>query len=380
VPNRAQSQADSPKEPRSRFAFIDGLRGIAALSVVLFHLRGPRQIYPDAFAAVFPQWFLNWFGYGWLGVQVFFVLSGFVIAYSLRATPVIVETTKAFFARRLLRLCPPYWATIAAVIAIDAASNLVLVDRYVPFPGLGTVLANATYVQNLFGLPELAPVFWTLALEIQLYFVLLLVLAVGQRRAEDGTLPPNRIAIRLAWIGGAASAIVSMTLDADQLLKHSNFASYWYMFALGALAYWCGSRQAPASLLLAGCALLMLSQFGIGIRAEFLAVAVTALALYAVTARGALGRTLTSRPLQYLGRISYSLYLLHTIVGGRVQNLGERLTGHDAALRLVWFVLALAASIVAADLLYRWVEAPSIGWAKSLKTSRRGVAPSTSAS
>src|ERR1041384_1835775 len=89
-----------------RISVVEAMRGIAAISVALFHfsvqLQGPVR---DIFA------------YGWLGVDVFFVISGFVIPLSLYGRGYSIRQFPQFMARRLVRLEPPYLASIVLVLA-----------------------------------------------------------------------------------------------------------------------------------------------------------------------------------------------------------------------------------------------------------------------
>src|SRR5438270_7283857 len=129
--NRGQrKQAVSPKrklattisdpasgESGQRFAFIDALRGIAALGVAAYHIYhyGPL---PKAAAAVTPKFLDITLRHGWMGVQIFFVISGFVIAYALRSAQITPGFLGNFAFRRSLRLDPPYWFTILFVIGL----------------------------------------------------------------------------------------------------------------------------------------------------------------------------------------------------------------------------------------------------------------------
>ncbi|MEK6262379.1 MAG: acyltransferase family protein, partial [Planctomycetota bacterium] len=97
--------------PASRFAFLDALRGLAAISIVGFHL------YRYEPAPENSQWFLpflieQWLIWGWIGVQFLLVISGFVIAYSFRDGLVTGGSVANFLVRRVVRLSPPYLVTL----------------------------------------------------------------------------------------------------------------------------------------------------------------------------------------------------------------------------------------------------------------------------
>jgi len=90
--------------------------------------------------------------------------------------------------------------------------------------------------------------------------------------------------------------------------------------------------------------------------------------IYVVGRLGHLGDWLSARWLQYLGRISYSLFLIHYAVGWIVVVLGHWFTGDRAVVAVFWLFAALAASIGAAHLMYKFVEVPSVRLARRLKT------------
>src|SRR5690349_17798349 len=98
----------------TRFEFLDGLRGIAALGVIFFHFNGSLKEHSH-----FSQFLLSALDLGHLGVQIFFVLSGFVIAYSLRQEKLSCLFVLRFFVRRSIRLDPPYWVAALAIIVLS---------------------------------------------------------------------------------------------------------------------------------------------------------------------------------------------------------------------------------------------------------------------
>lgn len=102
--------------PSRRFEFLDGLPGIAALAVILFHFNGTLKDH-GVFVAPAPLDFL--YGLGRYGVQIFFVLSGFVIAYSLRYEKITSLFCLRFFLKRSIRLDPPYWLIVALMVGLS---------------------------------------------------------------------------------------------------------------------------------------------------------------------------------------------------------------------------------------------------------------------
>src|SRR6266480_694785 len=109
-------QTDSTDE---RIETVDGLRGIAAIAVAWFHITNGAKWFLDGGV-------LEYSGrYGWLGVQVFFVISGFIIPYSLHRSHYSMSQFGRFMLRRVVRLDPPYLVTVVLIIALDYGSSLV---------------------------------------------------------------------------------------------------------------------------------------------------------------------------------------------------------------------------------------------------------------
>jgi peptidoglycan/LPS O-acetylase OafA/YrhL len=137
---------------KGRLSYLDSIRGIAALLVVFSHFLENTPIHNFLIFKFFTP--------GQCGVVLFFLLSGFVIPYSLKHSK---GSLKRFAISRFFRLYPAYWfsvflATITAVYFVGST------------PSLTTVFANLTMVQSLFRQPDLFGVYWTLLVELAFYF------------------------------------------------------------------------------------------------------------------------------------------------------------------------------------------------------------------
>src|SRR5438093_125008 len=106
-----------------RFVFVDALRGVAALLVAWHHITlwGPLESHSNR---LLPDFALTIARNGQYGVQMFFVISGFVIAYSIRGARVTTGVLGSFALRRSLRLDPPYWTAIVCVLALHVFGPL----------------------------------------------------------------------------------------------------------------------------------------------------------------------------------------------------------------------------------------------------------------
>ncbi|HEV8051978.1 MAG TPA: acyltransferase, partial [Parachlamydiaceae bacterium] len=158
-----------------RFEFLDGLRGIAALLVTCLHF---HTLIVERTPADFPLVFEHLFKNGNFGVQIFFVLSGFVIAYSIRNEIITSSFIMRFFLRRSMRLDPPYWITLIILTGLIVLGSLISSHGSTYVPSLKEFTLNAFYLPGFFGVDYILPVAWTLCLEFQFYiFFVLLVKA-----------------------------------------------------------------------------------------------------------------------------------------------------------------------------------------------------------
>jgi peptidoglycan/LPS O-acetylase OafA/YrhL len=326
--------------PDGRIATPDALRGIAALLVAIFHFTAGSGLLSawDPLARVG--------SYGWLGVDAFFVISGFVVPLSLlRKTPQI-RSAPRFLLRRYVRVGLPYLAAgIASWCAWWASSRFYPgFQGQAPQPPTAMGLAcHLTYSCDLIGRPWANGVFWTLAIEFQYYAAIAVLMPLLAR------MPP-----------GAGRGLVSLVALTAFLSPGTLAFAYAPLFVQGGavLAHRRGLLTRRAlHLCLAIAALLVLIRFNPG---EALAGIATALAI--AHARFA------SRMLLWLGGISYSLYLVHGSVGGRVLNLAAR-WGNARELAYFSIAVALAASLAAAWIFNRLVEAPCLAWSRSVSAS-----------
>jgi peptidoglycan/LPS O-acetylase OafA/YrhL len=354
------SRADGEPRPSvgPRYAFVDSLRGLAACAVMLYHysggdLRAPlARVLSDPVVAALRG--------GWLGVQVFFVLSGFVIAKTVGDRAMTPTGAVRFALRRQVRLDPPYWASIALACASAWAFG---VSRHQPYtlPSLGSVAAHLVYLQEFLGVRAIQSVYWTLAIEVQFYLVLVMSLALLQ--------PVRRHAV---WVV-LASALGSLAQSMNWRFVHGWFIPHWYLFALGALAWWTQRRRASLG---AFVALVVWCAYEghVHDRSEPVAGALVAATL-ALAARGeGLERWLAWRPLTFLGTISYGIYLLHTIVGAHVRGLiGGVVHSRTPTGALIVTALASAVTVGCAWGLYRAVERPAMRLAARIRWSDRGA-------
>ena len=317
-----------------RWVALDALRGIASLSVAWFHFYWFSSLRSTLRLPGWADWTLS---HGSLGVEIFFVLSGVVISLSIFGDKVSWPYALRFAVRRSIRLDPPYWATLCLACIITTF----LGTR----PAWPIVLAHVFYLQNLLGFRNIVSQFWTLCYEVQFYLVLILLVAWGQRSREF-----------VGWLLALVPLAASLTLVAMGLPTHGWFLYWWYAFALGAgtTAMLKGKLNVRIWACVTGGILATGGIFG---DIHVIAVATTALAIGLAGRAGRLATWSGGPVLQYLGRISYSLYLTHFLGSNFAKVVAVR--AHSALSAGLVFAAATIIAIASAEALYRLVENPA---------------------
>lgn len=354
-----------------RFEFLDGLRGIAALGVVFFHFNSSLT---DHGIFVLPT-FINFIcGLGHHGVQIFFVLSGFVIAYSLRHETISSLFSLRFILKRSIRLDPPYWAIIAIPFLQKFLGIYVFEKNDESITTASQIFANLLYLPDILQVPRLLPVAWTLCLEIQFYIVFVLLIHLNQFLMrnfypEKGIFYYQSIFSYVVFGSLMMISIIQNTPWAILPDIPGLFINHWYSFFIGSLTCWTILKYLHTpwywiNIAIIGCYILFHGSD------EAIATMVTALIIYSVGVMENMHRFLSSWLFQYLGKISYSLYLIHWPIGMKIIDFSLRVFGNY--FNQAWSVsLLLAVSLIltllAAQVFYYLIEYPSLYLSRKLK-------------
>jgi len=330
-----------------RLNVLDLLRGVASLAVCWFHLTNGNENF-------LPQGWLRASGaYGWLGVNVFFVISGFIIPYSLFQGGYRLGDYGRFLLKRVLRLDPPYIAAIALIVGLGFLTSHMPGFRGQPFQvSAMQLLVHLGYANVLLGYPWLSPVFWTLAIELQYYLLVGLLFPL---------LISKRIAVRtITFVCLAVFAF---------LIPGRPFVFHWlFLFMLGIATFQFRKGDLSRAAYWIHWALLTVGACYMDGVVVGLAGAATALVIAFVNAK-------PGKPWIFFGLISYSLYLIHVPIGGRVINLAERLP-RTLMIELLALATGLALSIFTAWLFYKWIERPAQRWSAAIGYRQKLPAPS----
>jgi peptidoglycan/LPS O-acetylase OafA/YrhL len=280
---------------------------------------------------------------------MFFVLSGFIVPYSMARAGYRVLDFPRFVLKRITRIDPPYLVTIALVLFLQYLSSLSPLFRGERLRmDWVQLFAHVGYLAPFFQKWWYSPVFWTLAVEFQYYLVLAAMFPV---------LFSNKALLRLGAVLGLLA--LGSIIPAGQTV-----AWYFPIFLAGIVL--CQSRI--CDLLRSELLMYPLLVFGVLFaRFGWPPTVVAVFTCLMITFVKTCPMFLCS-----LGDISYSLYLLHWPLGTRVMNFGNRFAHGEFQFDLL-LLAGLAISLVSAWLMYRWVELPAKNLASRIKYKVRGT-------
>lgn len=367
------SEQDGRAAPR--FHAVDALRGIAALSVLFFHLyRSSAQ--SEVLQAAFPEPLKVALDYSRSGVAIFFVISGFVIGHTTRNLPPRMREGLAFSLRRQVRLDPPYYVVMLGVLL------LTIVERQIPgleyrYIGLKQFLVNMFYLQDFTGTEGVLAVAWTLCLEVQFYLVVVLLVLLAGRVTPDQASRKRLVVVAALTLGAVSLAVPLLGVQTGPW-----FIGTWWMFCLGLSISWFlhghirgWTMIAILSILGMWFAVTPIVHGNYPWGGPWFAWA-TGVLIAALVVTGRLSGPVP-RPLLYFGTLSYSLYLVHLPVIDTLLGALFKLTSNSVAGALLAYLAGAGASIAVAHVLQRVVERRSIRWSKRIGTTSSDTVPAT---
>ena len=330
---------------------VDALKAVAAQLIVLHHLAvyGPMSDVVYGHAA---GWFDWLYRDARMAVQVFFVVGGFLAARALAPDGVAAFSSPlALLWRRYCRLAIPYLTAILLSVGAAALARAWLEHEYVPSsPTLPQLLAHVFLLHDILGHEALSAGIWYVAIDFQLFGLMVVLLWFAR--------PASNAGAARRWL---APFLVSLLAVAS--LFHFNrdpawdpWALYFFaVYALGAVAYW-ASERTHCALWLAALAALALISVVVDFRERILVALTVALAIALAHRTGLSERWPNLRWLSFLGRISYSVFLVHFPVCMLINAAVFRFFQGDPLANLLGLVVAWGASIAAGWLLYHLVE------------------------
>lgn len=342
----------------SRLLHIDALKAFAAQLIVLHHLAAYGPI-ADAVQTLAPQLISALYHYGRMAVQVFLVVGGFLSARALSSRGQVFDGSLfEQVSRRYLRLTLPFLAAVLLTLFCSALVSAWLPELVPASVSLAQLLAHATLLHGVLGFESLTVGAWYVAVDFQLFGLLLLLLWLAPRLGLTRA--------RARFVGPALILLMCLAslfiFNRDSGLD--NWAPYYFgAYGLGALVHYLGLvsyRRLGLYLISAAVLLALLFDF----RERIALALMTACLLAWLQQRHQNGHTLldgrrAAPLLAHLGTHSYSLFLVHFSVCLLVNGLFEHRDAEHGTAALLAAFAALLLSNLAAIPFHRWIEAPS---------------------
>lgn len=317
---------------------ITFLRGIASLLVCFQHLigagnlEGEKYLKSDNILQIL-------YGFGYVGVYMFFTISAFIIPYSLYQNKYHIRNFFSYLLRRAIRLDPPYWLRLLSVVLI-----IVFLPSYKVEPDTFDVerlLAHLFYMNWYFGYEWFSLMYWTLEIEFQFYILIGLCYNLFTHK--------NKIISYLSLI---------IFLFATYITPNSyTIFAYGEIFIVGILVflYYTKHFSYKEFIIFLVCAILI----------ALLKQPLKTLAPTLLTSACILWLNLDTKIGNFLGKISYSLYLVHAPIGQRLIYESFNFI-QNPLLRTCWVIFAIFVAILAAYIYYLVIEKPFIALSKKV--------------
>jgi peptidoglycan/LPS O-acetylase OafA/YrhL len=346
--------------PAQRLPAVDALKGLGCMLIVWHHLAfyGPMSDVVQPYA----PWLTRWlYDYGRMAVQVFLVVAGFLAAASLAPQGVarFTQPVRLIF-RRYRRLVLPYLVAVAASVVMAALVRPWFDHSSVPAaPTWPQVIAHALLLQDLLSQEALSAGLWYVAIDFQLFALCVLVFSVARVLAQRWPGLPDQPGVWLV----SMLALLSLLLFNRQPGLDTTALYFFASYALGMLAFWIAavsSASARARWMFcvgAICALALALDF----RGRMALATVIALLLIWFQTGSQAGNSrdgrLRQRWLEQIGRMSYSIFLIHFPVCILVNAVVSHFWPMQLVANALGLLAAFALSLLAGALLYRGVEA-----------------------
>jgi peptidoglycan/LPS O-acetylase OafA/YrhL len=336
---------------KGRIFELDALRGIAALMVILFHFSGPA----GGRTILVLQ----------TGVELFFMISGFVILMTLER----VRSSREFILSRVIRLYPAYW------VCVTITSGLMIIFHFNTLSNIFSLryLANLTMVQSWLSQPNLDDSYWTMIIELIFYIMMYLIYVSGKIKKIEFI---GVVLVIFSLFYGRYFSFVYDFLN-GLVFQYVGLVYFFPLFLSGILYYKIKFEKKSALRfgLLVLCIIAQVSLFrklewrstGISI-AQYAGMLFIYNSLFLLYVFDRL-RFIVNRVTVFLGFISYPLYLIHNFLGVNI------LIPFLITYMSYWpaMIISVTSFIVLAYLIYRLVEKPAISyfrkkWLNNIKT------------
>ena len=352
--------------PTPRLLFLDALRAFASLTILWHHfaLYAPLRVQ----ASPLLGGLLDWFEHHARATQVFFVVGGYVMARTMEGKVWDLRAAGRFVGLRYCRLGLPYLAVIALVIPVCAFGRGWLPDAVVGgVPTVPQLLAHAVFLQDVLGYEQLSAGLWFVCINFQLGLIYAVCLLVRDAVVWRGSRVRPDPAMAIGW---ALSGFSLFYFNLNSGWDH--WALYFYPYFFMGIVVHRGLRDRAGQVgfwLFSG---LLAAAMVYDWRWRLVSALVVGLLLFGAEKSGIGARWPTNRWILQLGRVSYSLFLVHFPVLVLVAAVWARLGWTSPWAAVAGLGAAFALSVAAALAFFRWVEAPAGRVAKRWRKAAGG--------
>ncbi|MCW5655355.1 acyltransferase [Hydrogenophaga sp.] len=348
-----------------RLFFIDALKALGSQFIVLHHLAfyGPMSDWTHRIAPDLVAWFSQ---DARMAVQVFLVVAGFLAARSLAPDGVLLpRRPRRLLWQRYVRVALPYIAALlVAMLCTELARRAMTHDSLPDRPHLDQFIAHALLVQSVLGMESLSAGVWYVAIDFQLYALLLGLLWLARHGPAQDRLP-------VPWVKLLAAVLVVASLfHFNREPEWDSWALYFFgAYGLGVMTHWCTRSEAvwhaSGRWVMAALVAATLLALAIDFRTRIALALVVSMLLGLAQLQGWLHTWPRSRVVAYLGRISYSVFLLNFPVALVVNALFTRYANPDPLVQTLGVLLAWLACNAAGALFHHTVELRLSQWGRT---------------
>jgi peptidoglycan/LPS O-acetylase OafA/YrhL len=296
---------------------------------------------------------IDWFyQYGRMAVQAFFVMAGFLAArkFAPHGVSLVIGPIQLIW-QRYIRLAIPYLAALTLAVGCAALARGWMSHDSIPdAPSLPQLLAHVLLLQDLLGQEALSAGVWYIAIDFQLFALTAFLLWLSRRIEFQSTVLKASGPLLVACLTLASLFVFNRDSAWDETAFYF-FGSY----GLGMLSYWASNRRF-GTLWLAMLGMLAIAALLVEFRERIAVAAILMLVLGLSRQNGGLENWPMPRPLTYLGRISFSIFLIHFPLLLIINAAFFHFFPHQPSANAYGLVLAICASILGGALFYKWVE------------------------
>ena len=334
-----QKENNKPKKSSQHIAIIYSLRGLSIILISFYHFGYNGIIQFDN------ELLSNIFRFGRKGIHIFFLISGIVIPLSLISYEYKIHQFWNYLLKRIIRIEPPYLVVLTlSVLYLYGQYLLGFTNDLNVLPSTKEIALHIGYLVPFSNEAEwIVPVFWTLSIEFQYYLFLAILFPLA--------LSNTKI---LNWVFNLTVIMLPLTYSGTDLFLH------WSAFFGLGIFYILYSFKKYS--LIESCILLVLSAYVIcteqSVLDFFIGIIILLIVHFYPNLKLRLG--------MFLGKISYSYYLLHTIIGVTILENIYHLLSSDV-IRIIAIILTITFIVFVSTFFWKYIERPSELQSKKVK-------------